>query len=132
MKGAGLGLLQTGGVDLGARGLQVLEGHRDGLNAKDWQQIGLSSLTGTVAGGLGGGRLIADSGWHQPDADHCDNWWYELPWPASSDGYRRLASRIVAGLRDAYGITEPSKLVYKAWNERDGNREIELPLIGLR
>ncbi|MFF3223679.1 hypothetical protein ACFYV7_12880 [Nocardia suismassiliense] len=53
-----------------------------------------------------------------------------MPWPANSDGYRRLAARIVTGLRDGYGIPEPQNLVYQAWNDREGNREIELPLIG--
>lgn len=55
LKGVGWGILQSGGVDLGARLVQIADGHRDGLNAKDWNQVGLGTLTGTVAGAIGGG-----------------------------------------------------------------------------
>ncbi|WP_206055206.1 hypothetical protein [Nocardia sp. CS682] len=92
--------------------------------------VGDSWLEPDVRAGDAGRRLIAEAGWQEPDADHCNNWWYELPWPANSDGYQRLAARIATGLRDAYGILDPKKLVYQAWNDRDGNREIDLPLIG--
>ncbi|MGV9334943.1 TY-Chap domain-containing protein [Nocardia sp. NPDC003726] len=75
------------------------------------------------------GQIIESAGWQRPDTDHCDNWWCELRWPASSDGYHQLAARMVTGLRDAFGIADPATLVYEAWNERGG--ETELPLLGL-
>ncbi|MBF6300258.1 hypothetical protein IU459_22315 [Nocardia amamiensis] len=84
-----------------------------------------------VQAGEIGARLITEAGWQQPDADHCNNWWYELLWPANSNGYRRLASMIVTGLRDAFRIADPASLEYDAWNERADNRKIELPRTGL-
>lgn len=80
---------------------------------------------------VAGGRFIGEAGWQQPDADHCDNWWFELPWPAGAGDYERLAARIATGLRDGFGIPEPRRLIYRAWNERDGNRMVELPLLGI-
>ncbi|WP_338773255.1 DUF6301 family protein [Nocardia vulneris] len=77
------------------------------------------------------GCLIGEAGWRQPDADHCDNWWFELPWPAGSSDYERLAARITTGLRDGFGIPEPGKLIYRTWNERAGNRKVELSLLGV-
>ncbi|MEV6259046.1 hypothetical protein AB0L97_38040 [Nocardia sp. NPDC051911] len=97
-----------------------------------WAELpGDSWLDPDIRVGDTGGQLITSCGWQQPDADHCDNWWYELQWPAASDGYRQLASRIVTGLRDAFGISDPATLVYEAWNERDGYRQVELPYLGL-
>ncbi|MBF6547666.1 DUF6301 family protein [Nocardia brasiliensis] len=80
---------------------------------------------------VAGGRFIGEACWQQPDADHCDNWWFELPWPADSGDYERLAARIATGLRDGFGISEPRRLIYRAWKERDGNRTVELPLLGI-
>ncbi|MFG1951562.1 hypothetical protein [Micromonospora sp. NPDC048830] len=39
---------------------------------------------------------------------------------------------VVTGFRDGYGITAPTALAYDAWNERLGNRKLDLPLLGLR
>lgn len=95
-----------------------------------WAELpGDSWLAPEVQVGDSGGQIIESAGWQRPDTDHCDNWWYELGWPARSDGYRQLAERIVTGLRDAFGIADPARLVYEAWNERGG--EVELPLLGL-
>ncbi|WP_405165572.1 hypothetical protein OG203_11000 [Nocardia sp. NBC_01499] len=97
-----------------------------------WAELpGDDSLDPDVQVRVAGARLIADAGWQQPDPDHCDNWWYELRWPATSDAYRRLASMIVTGLRDAYRVATPDHLVYDAWNEHAGNRKFELPRTGL-
>jgi hypothetical protein len=78
-----------------------------------------------------GRALIAESGWRERDASHV-NWWTELPWPSSTAGYRRLAGMVVTGLRDGFGIGAPTALAYVAWNERWENRELDLPLLGLR
>ncbi|WP_280483878.1 DUF6301 family protein [Nocardia farcinica] len=100
------------------------------LGAMIWAELpGDSWLAPEVQVGESGGQIIESAGWQRPDADHCDNWWYELGWPAPSDGYRQLAERIVTGLRDGFRITDPATLVYEAWNERGG--EVELPLLGL-
>ncbi|MGY5207574.1 DUF6301 family protein [Nocardia gipuzkoensis] len=100
------------------------------LDTMIWAELpGDSWLDPDVQVGDSGGQIIEGAGWQRPDADHCDNWWYELRWPTSSDGYRQLAARIVTGLRDAFGIADPAILVNEAWNERGG--EIELPLLGL-
>ncbi|NKY27761.1 TY-Chap domain-containing protein [Nocardia gamkensis] len=102
------------------------------LDTMIWAELpGDSWLASDVRVGEAGGRAITDAGWQQPDADHCGNWWYELPWPASADGYRQLAARMITGLRDGFGITDPATLVYEAWNDRGGNLKVELPLLGL-
>ncbi len=38
----------------------------------------------------------------------------------------------VTGLRDGLGIADPDLLMYRAWNNREGNRSINLPRLGLR
>ncbi|MGQ4619757.1 toxin glutamine deamidase domain-containing protein [Nocardia sp. R7R-8] len=68
LKGVGWGILQSGGVDLGARIVQIADGHRDGLSAKDWNQVGLGTLTGTVAGAIGGGLGASGLGSNAVDA----------------------------------------------------------------
>ncbi|MGQ4619755.1 DUF6301 family protein [Nocardia sp. R7R-8] len=100
------------------------------LDTMIWAELpGDSWLAPDVQVGDSGSQIIEGVGWQRPDADHCDNWWYELRWPASSDSYRQLAERIVTGLRDGFRITDPTTLVYQAWSERGG--EIDLPLLGL-
>ncbi|MBL1075198.1 hypothetical protein JK358_12425 [Nocardia sp. 2] len=78
-----------------------------------------------------GRELLTEAGWRTPQADHMGNWWFELPWPADSSGCHRLAAMITSGLREALRIPEPSALTYTAWNERQGNRGMDLPLLGL-
>ncbi|MGQ4618075.1 TY-Chap domain-containing protein [Nocardia sp. R7R-8] len=81
--------------------------------------------------GVAGRPLIAESGWRERDAGH-SNWWTELAWPSPTTEYRRLADMVVTGLRDGFGIDSPTALAYAAWNERLENRELDLPLLGLR
>ncbi|UGT70011.1 hypothetical protein LTT66_07525 [Nocardia gipuzkoensis] len=88
-------------------------------------------LDPALRAGTAGRAVIADAGWRERDASH-DNWWTELPWPSPSAGYRRLADMVVTGLRDGFGIDAPTALAYTAWNERSENRELDLPLLGLR
>ncbi|MGM7644066.1 TY-Chap domain-containing protein [Nocardia sp. JW2] len=76
-------------------------------------------------------RLLTETGWQEPHPDHVDNWWVELPWPAPSTSYRKLASMAVVGLRDVFGIAAPALLTYRAWNGKAGNRDLDLPLLGL-
>ncbi|MBF6332780.1 TY-Chap domain-containing protein [Nocardia transvalensis] len=78
-----------------------------------------------------GRQRIIDAGWQQPDSRHTDNWWIELPWPITTALYRQLADMVVTGLRDGFGITDPTTLVYDAWNDRAGNRRLPLPRLGL-
>lgn len=76
-------------------------------------------------------RLLIEVGWHEPHPDHAEDWWIELPWPISSTSYRKLASMTVAGLRDVFDVAEPAQLTYRAWNGNAGNRDLDLPLLGL-
>lgn len=89
-------------------------------------------LDSSVQVGASGARVFGDDGWHEPDADFLWNWWVNLPWPATSAGYRRLAAMMVTALRDVFGIPSPDDLVYYAWNEGEGNARLELPLLGVR
>src|SRR5262249_44762132 len=78
-----------------------------------------------------GRRAIAAAGWNPPDPDDDHyNWWYALPWQATSQRYRDLAGMTVRALRDGYDIDDASALVYQAWNP-DTDATIELPRLGL-
>ncbi|MEU2549597.1 hypothetical protein ABZ618_29915 [Streptomyces roseolus] len=88
-------------------------------------------LDPTARAGETGNRLITEAGWRQPeDTVYGHNWQTELPWPSTSDAYRRLAAMTVTGLRDALRITSPETLVYEAWTR--GNRPLRLPSLGLK
>lgn len=91
---------------------------------------------------------LVSSGWSAPEREQ-PNWAVSLPLPALSDEYAALAARCVAALRDAYAISSPDELAYRAW--RDGERmpagetwtpeqiarldtgadAVELPLLGI-
>ncbi|MET9027634.1 hypothetical protein ABZW96_18755 [Nocardia sp. NPDC004168] len=88
-------------------------------------------LDPALRAGAAGRALIAESGWRERDTSH-NNWWTELPWPSPTTEYRRLADMVVTGLRDGFGIDAPTALAYTGWNERSGNRKLDLPLLGLR
>ncbi|MBT2210797.1 hypothetical protein [Actinomadura sp. NEAU-AAG7] len=79
-----------------------------------------------------GERVIAEAGWRtrQPTVGH-QEWWYALPWPASSGEYRRLTGMIVTAFREGYGIADPGSWRYRAWNEREWNQAISLSRLGL-
>lgn len=88
-------------------------------------------LDPALRAGATGRALITAAGWRERDARH-SNWWTELAWPSPTTEYRRLADMVVTGLREGFGIEAPTTLAYAAWNERLGNRELDLPLLGLR
>ncbi|MFE3756926.1 hypothetical protein ACFXO9_21705 [Nocardia tengchongensis] len=75
--------------------------------------------------------LVLAAGWQPPDQYDHSNWWVELPWPATSAVYRKLAEMVVIGLRDAFHVSSPTRLVYKAWNSKAGNRPVDLALLGI-
>ena len=79
-----------------------------------------------------GERVILKAGWRSPAErrDRIGNYWTELAWPASWQKYRELADRVVTGLRDGQGVALPD-LHYRAWNSRKGNRDLDLPRLGL-
>lgn len=80
--------------------------------------------------GEAGQQAIRNLGWNDPDNSH-HNRWADLRWPALSADYHRIATMAIDGLVRGFGISGPEVLVYDAWNERDRNRAIELPLLGL-
>ncbi|MFD8015226.1 hypothetical protein [Streptomyces sp. NPDC058955] len=89
-------------------------------------------LEGAARAGEEGGRLLVGAGWRAPDAgDRVGNWCAELPWPSPSADYRRLASMVVTGLHTVFRVPGPASLAYTAWDAEDGNRPLELPLLGL-
>ncbi|MEV0540297.1 TY-Chap domain-containing protein [Nocardia salmonicida] len=88
-------------------------------------------LEAPLRAGDAGQAAIRALGWHERDRLH-EHWWAELPWPATSADYHRLADMVVRGFGDGFGLPGPESFVYDAWNERAGNRPIELPLLGLR
>lgn len=71
-----------------------------------------------------GGDVVADAdesvlratGWKEPGVAQ-PNWTAELPLPAYAVDFRELAERCVAALRDAYGVTSPDALAYRAWRD---------------
>ncbi len=54
LKGAFWGIVEEGGIDLGARLVQVARGDRE-MTAKDWKDVGVSALGGAVGGAVSGG-----------------------------------------------------------------------------
>jgi hypothetical protein len=59
-------------------------------------------------------------GWTPPDiGPGMLNWNQQLPWPARTADYRRLAEASVAALRDIYRVPGPDQLVYRAWQEAE-------------
>jgi hypothetical protein len=90
-----------------------------------------SFLAEDVRASADGERIIAELGWRPPaPAEGHDNWWYVLPWPATSQGYATVARMAVSGLRVGYGIPGPSSLRYRAWDENTGE-DLGLPGLGL-
>ncbi|MQY08873.1 hypothetical protein ACRB68_69840 [Actinomadura sp. RB68] len=73
-------------------------------------------------------QMLTESGWQQQDPDRGGNRWFELSWPATTSDYQQLATMIVTALRDAFRIPSPDALRYHAWNEGDGNRQLDLSL----
>lgn len=94
--------------------------------------VGDHSLDPALRAGEAGSRLITEAGWQPPeDTVYGHNWQTELPWPSASGAYRELARMTVTGLRDGLRIAGPQDLVYEAWDERRGNLDLVLPLLGL-
>ncbi|WP_433562650.1 TY-Chap domain-containing protein [Nocardia sp. CA-151230] len=78
-----------------------------------------------------GAAVVLAAGWHPPDGNDHENWWVELPWPVTTATYQQLAAMVVIGLRDAFHVSSPTRLVYDAWNSNAGNRRFDLPLLGI-
>jgi hypothetical protein len=78
-----------------------------------------------------GERVITEAGWRRPDPDQGhDNWWRDLPWPATAQEYRDVAQMVATALRDGYGIADPGVFHYQAWNEQTG-QDLVLPELRL-
>ncbi|MGW5106654.1 TY-Chap domain-containing protein [Nocardia sp. NPDC004123] len=77
-----------------------------------------------------GHQLALRAGWHPPDIDW-DNWWFQVPRAVQPVAGRELAAMVIVGLRDAFHVPSPDRLVYTAWNARAGNRPLDLPLLGI-
>lgn len=92
---------------------------------------GPGMLDPEVRADTAGLQHIADLGWQPPEGRDSYNWSYNVAWPAPRADYRRLATMITSGLRDAFAIATPAQLTYTAWNENKGNADLALPLLGL-
>ncbi|MBV1853865.1 TY-Chap domain-containing protein [Catellatospora tritici] len=68
---------------------------------------------------------LAAWGWQPPQGQTEPNWWFNLPWPATSAQYDALTARLVAAVRDGSGVADPAQLTVEAWH--DGPTE-PLPL----
>lgn len=60
--------------------------------------------------------VLADAGWTAPVPAQ-PNWTSPLARPALTAEYAALAERNVIALRDAYGVSSPDDLAYRAWRE---------------
>lgn len=60
--------------------------------------------------------LLATSGWATPGVGQ-PNWESSLPMPALTSEYAELAHRCVVALRDAFQVSGPEDLQYRAWRE---------------
>lgn len=68
--------------------------------------------------------VLRAAGWKAPRVTQ-PNWISELPLPAYAIDFRELAERCVAALRDAYGVTSPDALAYRAWRDPEDLPPIE-------
>lgn len=102
--------------------------HDDVLAA---QLVSNHSLESEWQADVAGWRAITRAGWHEPDIDNANLWWVDFDAPVTVDDCRRAAAIAVTGLRDGYGITAPTELVYSAWLERPGHPHLELSTLGL-
>ncbi|WP_394618644.1 hypothetical protein JNUCC0626_05955 [Lentzea sp. JNUCC 0626] len=61
------------------------------------------------------------------------NWTSELRRPALTTEFQRLARACAAALHEAYGITSPDELTYRAWRQPMGEQAaaVEFPALGL-
>jgi hypothetical protein len=75
----------------------------------------------------GVGQPMATAGWLPPDEEHL-NWWLGLDLPAAPEAYRELAVRLVAALRDGFGLGSPADVAYRAWS---GEGPLPRPELGL-
>jgi hypothetical protein len=73
---------------------------------------------------------IAALGWGPPGTGNPVNWSMTLDWPAPAAGYRLLAARLVAVLRDVFELATPDDLAYRSWLS-DTGQERPLPQLGL-
>ncbi len=58
LKNAGLGMAMGAGVDLGATGLQIAQGHRGGMTKQEWENVGREAISGAVGGAAGGALSV--------------------------------------------------------------------------
>lgn len=65
--------------------------------------------------------VLMGAGWSAPEPGR-DNWFSLLPFPALTAEYDELAGRCVEALRDAYAISWPGHLTYRAWREPEHER----------
>ena len=78
-------------------------------------------------------HLLRRAGWAAPDVAQ-PNWTSSLRRPALTDEFVQLARRCTAALHEAYGITSPGGLRYRAWREPLGAgaaAAVEFPVLGL-
>lgn len=76
-------------------------------------------------------RLLDAVGWREPTlADEAPTWQYPLPWPATTEEYRRLATAVVTALRDVQEVATPANLVYRSWESGGRRRAVRLPGVG--
>lgn len=81
--------------------------------------------------GEAGARRLVEAGWQLPEGDR-GNWWLDCTWPLTSAQYQELAAKVLFGLHEVLGITEPDELVYESWNSEADDQELPLPGLGLR
>jgi hypothetical protein len=85
-------------------------------------------------------RHLITLGWREPDGHSRVNWWHDLVLPADVGlatpaqlaDRDRLAARMVATLREVYGVRSPDELEYRAVQNGRGGGPIALPGLGLR
>ncbi|GAA5185175.1 hypothetical protein GCM10023322_28300 [Rugosimonospora acidiphila] len=73
-------------------------------------------------------RLLEAVGWREPPpGDATPAWLYRLPWPATTEEYRRLTDAAVTALRDVQEVARPSDLSYRSWERGRQRRALGLP-----
>ena len=86
-------------------------------------------LADPVKRGADGAAAMTALGW-QPPRETPGNWWVDLAWPATSAQLAAGARLMTAALRDVFGVSEPTRLLSRAWRD-SGSEDLEFAGLGI-
>ncbi|OJF15814.1 hypothetical protein BG844_02595 [Couchioplanes caeruleus subsp. caeruleus] len=116
--GRRLPLLPVGDIVILQSGAHYTQVHRD-TDELDVEAVSNHHLPAHQQLSAAQQEQLAAAGWTRPAPPATYNWWIRQPAPFSTRDGLRLAERMVAALRDVYGIVSPDTLVEQTDNILD-------------